>query len=103
MKSLIALLCVGSCLTLVASRSQATASICDAIAGNLVTNCGFETGDFTGWTLSGNDVPGALGNLYGVEGTDPYPTPGGTAPQSGNNQAYFSDLVSNSTTLSQTV
>lgn len=28
--------------------------ICDAIAGNLVSNCGFETGDFSDWTLSGN-------------------------------------------------
>ena len=25
-------------------------SICDNIAGNLVVNCGFETGDLTGWT-----------------------------------------------------
>jgi hypothetical protein len=32
----------------------AVPSICDAIAGNIVTNCGFETGDFTGWTESGN-------------------------------------------------
>jgi hypothetical protein len=103
MKSLIALLCVGSWLALVAPRSQASASVCDAIVGNLVTNCGFETGDFTGWTVSGNDVPGELGNLYAVEGTDPYPTPGGTAAHSGNNQAYFSDLVLRSTTLSQTV
>ncbi|HTW65673.1 MAG TPA: hypothetical protein VME17_13695 [Bryobacteraceae bacterium] len=29
-------------------------SICDAITGNLVSNCGFETGDFTSWILSGN-------------------------------------------------
>jgi hypothetical protein len=25
-------------------------SACDATFGNIVTNCGFETGDFTGWT-----------------------------------------------------
>ena len=28
-------------------------SACDAVAGNLVVNCGFETGDFTGWNVSG--------------------------------------------------
>ena len=27
-------------------------SICDGIASNLVANCGFETGDFTSWTLA---------------------------------------------------
>lgn len=30
-------------------------SLCDASPGNLVVNCGFETGDFTGWTVTGND------------------------------------------------
>lgn len=30
----------------------ADASQCDAVAGNLVKNCGFETGDFTDWTTS---------------------------------------------------
>ena len=29
-------------------------SICDGIAGNIVSNCGFESGDFTSWTRSGN-------------------------------------------------
>ena len=29
-------------------------SLCDSIAGNLVQNCGFETGDFTDWTGGGN-------------------------------------------------
>ncbi len=29
-------------------------SPCGSVAGNLVTNCGFETGDFTGWTTGGN-------------------------------------------------
>jgi hypothetical protein len=52
------------------SSSQAKgASICDALAGNLLTNCGFETGDFTGWTIGGNDAnPG--GNYYGVDNFD---------------------------------
>jgi hypothetical protein len=76
------------------------ASICDSIAGNLVANCGFETGDFTGWTLSGNDVPGQLNNLYGVEGVDPFD---GIAPNSGSDQAFIADLVANATTLSQTI
>jgi hypothetical protein len=100
MKTLISALCLGSCLALLGGRSQAQ-SICDATAGNLVGNCGFETGDFTDWTLSGNDVPGELGNLYGVEeGSDPIV---GTAPNSGSYQAYFSDIVSNATTLSETL
>src|SRR5580704_8216270 len=72
-------------------------------AFNLLSNCGFESGDFTSWTLAGNDVPGQLGNLYGVEGTDPFPLPGGTAPFSGNFQAYFGDLNANATTISQEV
>ena len=27
-------------------------SICDAVAGNLVMNCGFETNDFSHWTVT---------------------------------------------------
>src|SRR5580704_4911525 len=81
---------------------SAKADVC-TMPTNVVSNCGFETGDFTSWTVSGNDVPGELGNLYGVEGTDPFPTPGGTAPFSGNFQAYFGDLNANATTISQEV
>ena len=36
------------------SAQPALPSICDAVAGNLVQNCGFETGDFTSWNLSGD-------------------------------------------------
>jgi len=43
-------------------------SICDAIPGNLIVNCGFENRFFRGWTQSGNTGfsfvvgPGSLGN-----------------------------------------
>jgi hypothetical protein len=88
-------------LLMASSASFASPSACDAEAGNLVANCGFETGDFTSWTLSGNDVPGQEGNAYGVEqGADPTD---GISPHSGSYQAYIADLVSNATTLSQTL
>jgi hypothetical protein len=37
-------------------------SVCDAIAGNLVANCGFETGDFTAWTTT----PAMMGSVFDV-------------------------------------
>jgi hypothetical protein len=63
---------------LVTSPAWGAASICDATAGNLVTNCGFETGDFTGWTQSGNT------GFTGVDGN----------PNSGNNAAFFGPIGS---------
>jgi hypothetical protein len=98
MKKFLGFTCFASCLLLCVPAHAA--SDCDAIAGNLVANCGFETGDFTSWTLSGNDVPTELGNLYGVEGTDPFD---GIGPHSGSSQAYFGDLDANATTLSQAI
>jgi len=73
---------------------------CVSVPNNLVANCGFETGSFTSWMLSGNDVPSELDNLYGVEGTDPLD---GIVPNNGSYQVYIGDLVSNSVTLSQTL
>jgi hypothetical protein len=74
-------------------------SLCDNTPHNLVTNCGFETGDFTGWTLTGNDVPTELNILYGVEqGVDPISS---IAPNSGSFQAYVADIDANALTLSQ--
>jgi hypothetical protein len=40
--------------------------ICQGVAGNLVANCGFETGDFTGWSLTGNT------GFTGVSSSAPY-------------------------------
>jgi hypothetical protein len=45
--------------------AQIVPSICDAVAGNLVANCGFETGDFTDWTWAGNTgATGVSGGVY---------------------------------------
>ena len=49
-----------------AAPVAAVASECDALSGNLLTNCGFETGDFTGWSQGGNTglpvLPAAVSN-----------------------------------------
>lgn len=99
MKTTLWTIFAGVCLVVSVPQSRAS-SICDSIAVNSVTNCGFETGDFTGWQLMGNDVPTELGLQYGVEGTDPID---GISPNSGDYQAFFADLTSNPTTLSQTI
>jgi hypothetical protein len=80
-----------------ASQATATPSYCDTITNNLVTNCGFETGDFTGWTIGGyTNNPG--GNYYGVDSFDAH---------SGTSGAYMSqDFVDGGATtvsLSQTL
>jgi hypothetical protein len=99
MRKIYGFICVAFCLFLAVPQSKAS-SLCDSAPGQLVANCGFETGDFTSWNLSGNNVPGQEGNLYGVEGTDPFD---GTSPNSGNFQAFFGTLFANPTTLQQTI
>jgi hypothetical protein len=99
MRKTYAFICATFCLFLAVPQSKAS-SLCDSTPGQLVANCGFESGDFTSWNLSGNNVPGEEGNLYGVEGTDPFD---GTAPNSGNFQAFFGTFFANPTTLQQTI
>ena len=67
------------------------ADICGATAGNLVTNCGFETGDLSGWTV--NDPSGE------TFASTPFD---GISPSSGN---YFAALgaIGTDGTLSQTL
>jgi hypothetical protein len=98
MRKTYAFICAAFCLFLAVPQGKAS-SLCDSTPGQLVANCGFETGDFTSWTLSGNNVPGEEGNLYGVEGADP----DGTSPNSGNFQAFFGTFFANPTTLEQTI
>lgn len=47
-----------------AFAAQALPSQCDAVAGNLVSNCGFETGNLTGWTVSGDPAFFITGNAH---------------------------------------
>ncbi len=97
MRRTLAVLCTAFCLFVAAAQSKADTC---GVAGNLVANCGFETGDFTSWTLTGNDVPAAQDNLYGVEmGQDP----DGNNPHGGSYQVFIGDLVANATTLAQNI
>ena len=46
------------------TQRASAASSCDAIASNLIQNCGFETGNFSSWTLTGNTTePGSQTNV----------------------------------------
>lgn len=53
-------------LAIAVAPGFADPSMCDAMAGNLVRNCGFESG-FNYWTVSNNDF-GADGNTQVVSG-----------------------------------
>jgi hypothetical protein len=64
-------------------------SVCSGIAGNLVANCGFETGDFTSW----NTVPASSGSDFYV--TD--------NPYSGNDAAALGATAYLDDTISQTL
>jgi len=61
--------------------------ITQSARANLITNGGFETGDFSAWTVLGND--------NGVVGAQPF-----TSPHSGNFQALF---ASGDNSISQNV
>ena len=66
-KSIWCLVTAGYLLSAVCGRADQ----CGAVAANLVANCGFETGSFTSWTLSGvQSSPAYLGISHGVDGAD---------------------------------
>ncbi len=76
---------------------QARADVCGSVSGNLVQNCGFETGDFSHWTVSGNTSGGST--EYGVQQTSAnsglYDAYLGTSPlPSGSNPITLSQTVS---------
>jgi hypothetical protein len=58
----------------------AAASVCDSTSGNIVTNCGFESSNFSGWSVTGNLEGGIGGPNVGVNSAN---------PNSGAYEAYF--------------
>jgi hypothetical protein len=76
--------------SLASTAAFAGTSICTADPNDPVANCGFETGDFTDWTLSGAYAL-AQTNLFGVDSYDAY---------SGNFGAYFGNTASTPGTYS---
>jgi hypothetical protein len=82
MKHILTLSALAACLA--STSAFAGTSICNADPNDPVANCGFETGDFTGWTLSGAYAI-AQTNLFGVDSYDAY---------SGNYGAYFGNTAS---------
>jgi hypothetical protein len=71
-----------------------TGLLANASNNNLVTNCSFETGDFTSWTVSGDTT------FNGV--CDVSTCPGSFVPQDGTYAAYFGPVGDNSS-ISQTI
>ena len=64
-----AVLCIAILGVLAPAAVLADSSVCDAIAGNIVKNCGFETGNFSGWVVNpagpdSSDVGVIAGNQH---------------------------------------
>lgn len=60
--------------------AQAVPSVCETVSGNLIQNCGFETGDLTNWSA----VPAASGSAFGVSAFN----------HSGSHSVFFGGLDS---------
>ncbi|HEX4747978.1 MAG TPA: PEP-CTERM sorting domain-containing protein [Bryobacteraceae bacterium] len=72
------LLSLSALVVLVIAAPARAASICNSVSGNKVTNCGFESGSFSGWSVTGNSVTNI--NDVGVDNGN---------PNSANYAAYF--------------
>ena len=67
---------------LASTSALAGPSVCDAVSGNAVANCGFETGSLADWTLTGSAFELAQTNNYGIDSYD---------PNSGSYDAFFAN------------
>jgi hypothetical protein len=100
MKKTIAILAAFTMGIFGAANTCAAQSTCNGIGnggpfGNLVQNCGFETGDFTGW--SGTSTTDPFSGVFGGVGFGDSPT-----PYEGDYEAYLASNGTNAT-LTQTL
>lgn len=51
---------------------SARADVCGSVAGNIVSNCGFEAGAFSNWSVTGNLYGGVGGNYIYVDNSSPH-------------------------------
>ena len=79
-----------SLLVLMASSAWSQ-DVCQSVSTNLIVNCGFETGDLSGWTLSGNT---SYTRVRGIA-NPPYPYSGNYYAKLGpaGSDAYLSQNV----------
>lgn len=79
------------------SALLATPSLCDAVAGNLVANCGFETGDFTSWTT----MPASSGSEFAVTSFNPHSGTYDAAfgAEGGQNDYIYQNLATSAGTI----
>lgn len=76
-----------------AAVGSARADVCNGVSNNLVTNCGFETGTFSGYTGT------TTSNTFsGIDAGDPLAM--GNTPYQGASEAYLG-AIDRTTTLSQ--
>ena len=83
-------------LAMIPGSAWATPSYCDGVTGNLVANCGFETHDFTSWTVIDGTPATAL--FVSTAPSEP--------PHSGTYDAVFTANATSSSdvdTLTQTL
>jgi hypothetical protein len=63
---------------------QSRAALCNAVASNLVSNCGFESGSFSSWTGTATTIGP---NYAGIDTSDPFTI--NPTPYEGGYEAYL--------------
>ena len=92
------LMSVALSLPLVISSNAFADSNCSSISGNLISNCGFESGDFTSWTASTTSFM-LVASADVANGTQPGPTDNGYYVLDGTYAAQLG--TTSASTLSQ--